>query len=69
MMKAVVLHEYGPPSNLMYEDFDEPVPARGEVLVRVHAASINPVDWKMRSGGDVSGDPGARRCGHGGGDW
>ena len=50
MMKAVVLHEYGPPSNLMYEDFDEPVPARGEVLVRVHAASINPVDWKMRSG-------------------
>ena len=50
MMKAVVLHEYGPPSNLIYEDFDEPVPARGEVLVRVHAASINPVDWKMRSG-------------------
>jgi NADPH:quinone reductase-like Zn-dependent oxidoreductase len=49
-MKAVVLHEYGPPSNLLYEDFPDPVPARGEVLVRVHAVSINPVDWKMRSG-------------------
>jgi NADPH:quinone reductase-like Zn-dependent oxidoreductase len=49
-MKAVVLHEYGPPSNLIYEDFPDPKPARGEVLVRVHAVSINPVDWKMRSG-------------------
>jgi NADPH:quinone reductase-like Zn-dependent oxidoreductase len=49
-MKAVVLHEYGPPSKLIYEDFPDPVPARGEVLVRVHAVSINPVDWKMRSG-------------------
>jgi NADPH:quinone reductase-like Zn-dependent oxidoreductase len=49
-MKAVVLHEYGPPSKLVYEDFDDPVAGRGEVLVRVHAVSINPVDWKMRSG-------------------
>lgn len=49
-MKAVVLHEYGPPSNLLYETFDDPVPARGEVLVRVHAASVNPVDWKIRTG-------------------
>lgn len=49
-MKAVVLHEYGPPSNLTYEDFDDPTPGRGEVLVRVHAVSINPVDFKMRSG-------------------
>jgi NADPH:quinone reductase-like Zn-dependent oxidoreductase len=49
-MKAVVLHEYGPPSKLIYEDFDDPTPARGEVLVRVHAVSLNPIDWKMRSG-------------------
>jgi NADPH:quinone reductase-like Zn-dependent oxidoreductase len=49
-MKAVVLHEYGPPSKLVYEDFEDPIPARGEVLVRVHAVSLNPVDWKMRSG-------------------
>ena len=49
-MKAVVLHQYGGPEELKYEDFPEPTPGPGEVLVRVHAASINPVDWKMRSG-------------------
>jgi NADPH:quinone reductase-like Zn-dependent oxidoreductase len=49
-MKAAVLHEYGPPSKLIYEDFDDPIPGPGEVLVRVHAVSLNPIDWKMRSG-------------------
>jgi NADPH:quinone reductase-like Zn-dependent oxidoreductase len=49
-MKAVVLHEYGGPDKLKWEDFDDPKPADDEVLVRVAAASINPVDWKMRSG-------------------
>lgn len=49
-MKAVVLHEYGPPSKLKYEDFPDPKPGKGEVLVTVRAASVNPVDWKMRSG-------------------
>lgn len=49
-MKAVVLHEYGGPSKLKYEDFDDPVAGPGEVLVRVAATSINPIDWKMRSG-------------------
>jgi NADPH:quinone reductase-like Zn-dependent oxidoreductase len=49
-MKAVVLHEYGPPKNLKYEDFQEPKPNDGEVLVRVHAIGVNPIDWKIRSG-------------------
>ena len=49
-MKAAVLHEYGGPSKLKYEDFDDPKPGRGEVRVRVMATSVNPVDWKMRSG-------------------
>jgi NADPH:quinone reductase-like Zn-dependent oxidoreductase len=49
-MKAAVLHEYGPPSNLKYEDFPDPKPGPGEVLVRVSAVSINPIDLKMRSG-------------------
>ena len=49
-MKAVVLHEYGGPEKLKLEDWDDPVAGEGEVLVRVAAASINPVDWKMRSG-------------------
>lgn len=49
-MKAVVLHEYGPPSRLKYEDFPDPKPGPGEVLVAVRATSLNPIDWKMRSG-------------------
>jgi NADPH:quinone reductase-like Zn-dependent oxidoreductase len=49
-MKAVVLHEYGPAKNLKYEDFADPSPSAGEVLLRVHAVSLNPIDWKMRSG-------------------
>jgi NADPH:quinone reductase-like Zn-dependent oxidoreductase len=49
-MKAIVLHEYGGPEKLKFEDFDDPVAGEGEVLVSVAAASINPIDWKMRSG-------------------
>jgi NADPH:quinone reductase-like Zn-dependent oxidoreductase len=53
-MKAIVLHAYGPPSNLKYEDFADPSPNPGEVLVRVHAAGVNPIDWKIRSGATAS---------------
>ncbi len=49
-MKAIVLHEYGPASNLIYEDFEDPKPAAGEVLVRVSATSVNPADWIVRAG-------------------
>lgn len=49
-MKAVVLHEYGGPDKLKWEDMPDPVPGEGQVLVRVAATSVNPVDYKMRSG-------------------
>ena len=49
-MKAVVLHKYGGPSELKWEDFEDPTAGPGEVLVRLAATSINPVDYKMRSG-------------------
>ena len=49
-MKAVVLHEYGGPDKLKYEDFPDPEVGPGEVLVRTAATSVNPVDYKMRSG-------------------
>src|SRR5579875_1706565 len=49
-MKASVLHEYGAPSKLKYEDFEDPHAGPGEVRVRVLSVSVNPVDWKIRSG-------------------
>jgi NADPH:quinone reductase-like Zn-dependent oxidoreductase len=49
-MKAVVLHEYGPPKNLKYEDVPDPIPAEGEVLIRLAATSVNPIDYKLRRG-------------------
>jgi NADPH:quinone reductase-like Zn-dependent oxidoreductase len=49
-MKAVVLHEYGGPDRLKYEEWDDPHPGDGQILIRVVAAGINPIDWKLRSG-------------------
>lgn len=49
-MKAIVIHEYGGPDVLKYEDCPDPVPGAGEVLVRVAAASINPIDIMERAG-------------------
>ena len=49
-MKAIVLHEFGAPNKLKYEDLEDPRPGQGEVLVRLAATSINPVDFKLRSG-------------------
>ena len=49
-MKAIVLHEYGGPAMLHYEDAPRPEPKDDEVLIRVIAASVNPVDVAIRSG-------------------
>ena len=49
-MKAVILHEYGGPEKLKYEEVPDPVAGEGEVLVRVAASSVNPIDFKLRSG-------------------
>ena len=49
-MKAIVIHGYGGPEVLKYEDYADPVPGAGEVLVRVTASSVNPFDFKLRSG-------------------
>src|SRR5436190_9893002 len=50
-MKAIRYHEHGPASVLKFEDAPRPTPGEGEMLVRVHAAGVNPVDWKIRAGG------------------
>jgi NADPH:quinone reductase-like Zn-dependent oxidoreductase len=49
-MKAIRIHEYGDRSVLRYEDCSIPTIADDEVLVRVIATAINPVDWKIREG-------------------
>ncbi|AKD05212.1 NADP-dependent oxidoreductase [Pontibacter korlensis] len=49
-MKAFVLNEPGPAENLKLQEIDTPKPQKGEVLVRVRAISINPVDTKTREG-------------------
>ena len=49
-MKAVVIHEYGGPEVLKYEDVPRPEPKEDQILVRVIAAGVNPVDGLIRSG-------------------
>jgi NADPH:quinone reductase-like Zn-dependent oxidoreductase len=49
-MKAIVVHQYGGPEVLTFEDYPDPVPGPGEVLVRVAASSVNPIDYKRRAG-------------------
>ena len=49
-MKAFVLRRYGGPANTQFADMPQPSPRAGELLVRVHAAGINPVDFKTRAG-------------------
>ncbi len=49
-MKAVVVRQYGGPEVLKLEDYPDPIPGPGEVLVRVAASSVNPIDYKRRAG-------------------
>src|SRR5438270_13175106 len=49
-MKAVRIHSLGGPDVLRYEDAPMPKPGANELLVRVQAAGVNPVDWKIRQG-------------------
>ena len=53
-MKAVRIHEFGGLDSLRVEDVPTPEPREGEVLVRIHAAGINPVDWKTCAGEGIA---------------
>jgi NADPH:quinone reductase-like Zn-dependent oxidoreductase len=49
-MKAIIINKYGGPEVIEYTDVVTPKPEKNEVLVKVKAASVNPVDWKIRMG-------------------
>jgi NADPH:quinone reductase-like Zn-dependent oxidoreductase len=49
-MKAIVCEKYGPPDVLQLKEVEKPAPKEDEVLVKVHAASANPLDLQMRGG-------------------
>jgi NADPH:quinone reductase-like Zn-dependent oxidoreductase len=49
-MRAVRFHDYGPPTALVVDLVPRPEPKAGEVLIRVHAAGVNAIDWKFRAG-------------------
>ncbi len=49
-MKAIVYHKYGSPDELKLADIPKPVPNDNQVLVKVHSASVNPLDWHFMRG-------------------
>lgn len=49
-MKAIIINEYGDNHVAQLVDAVRPDPRAGEVLVKVHAAGVNPLDWKIRDG-------------------
>jgi NADPH:quinone reductase-like Zn-dependent oxidoreductase len=56
-MEAVRFHEYGDVDVLAVEEIETPVPGEGEVLLRVRAAGVNPIDWKVLHGSVAGGQP------------
>jgi len=50
VMRAARFHKFGPPEVLVVEEVPRPEPREGQVLVRVHSAGVNPIDWKLRAG-------------------
>ena len=49
-MKATIFRQHGGPEVMSYGDVPDPVAGPGQILVDVHAASVNGADWKVRAG-------------------
>lgn len=52
-MKAIRINEFGGPDVMKLEEVERPIPASDEILVKVYASGVNPMDWKIREGGEV----------------
>ncbi len=53
-MKAIQQYQYGDVDTLVYEDVAKPTPDNNEVLLKIHAAGVNPIDWKTRQGKGIA---------------
>jgi len=53
-MKAIRIHEFGLPEVLKLEEIERPLPAPNEILVKVYASAVNPIDMKIRDGSVIS---------------
>jgi len=49
-MKAIIINRYGDSNVLQYTEIEKPIPQGKEVLIKIMAAGINPIDWKIRRG-------------------
>ena len=49
-VKAARIHDYGGPEAMRIEGASLPAPQTGELFIRIHAAGVNPIDWKIRAG-------------------
>jgi NADPH:quinone reductase-like Zn-dependent oxidoreductase len=56
-MRAIVHTQYGDPDVLHLEEISKPEPGPGQVRIAVRAVGVNPLDWKLRSGGMAQGTP------------
>jgi len=64
IMKAIRIHQYGGPEVLAQVELQRPTPGPNEVLIKVHAASVNPVDWKVKTVVDTVLPLAEARCAH-----
>ena len=51
-MKAIRIYEFGGPEVLKLEDIERPIAAADEILVKMYASGVNPLDWAVRNGGN-----------------
>lgn len=51
-MKAIRINEFGGPEVMKLEEVEQPVPAADEILIKIYASGVNPVDWAIRQGGN-----------------